>query len=1657
MSNELNPEDLERLKEAILRLTDSVAGAAEKIAKETGVSFSDLNKSVQAGTELQDKSNKAAKTALSTAEALEKSEQEKIKTLKETEEQLTKLTKTFKNTQEQQGKVFKTGAMLNQVFGTTGASTEAFQKQAGRISSALSNANYQLEQLQKQQANGEPVNKDHIKTVQSQIKTLKSQEYSLKFVTEASGLVRNGFGQLGQLLIKQYQIEAQYQGQYMQLMSQGADGFALLGASLNKSVDMTNAASQAMASFAQTAGQAMANMGGKVLPLVGLGLTLLGKASSAAADAAAQLAKQGIAILMAEGTKLIKTYHDMTQSGLIFSNGMGGMIAATAGTKLRLEEMAAVVKDNRDAFADIGMGLSKAATYIGGVSKLLASTTGKFAYADRQLLALGYSYQEQAALAADNASQLANSKGPAAQSEVAQATIEMAKNMALVAEVTGEDAKARKKAAQEEMANAAFQAKLAQLRETDPKKAKAIEDSIRVMDKRSAKIAADMFINNGQAILQSNAVAMSLNSGQAKQMKEWYSSVQDGTASSEKSLEIEKKYSKEKRQGAMAQESVNKAAFLGKGGGVVKEQAESNKDILETTRKEQNTKSVAEAKKEQNTLTEGVKPGGNGDKTTKVLVEAQELGAVAAKTMQEIAINKLPQFLEEMRKAVNAQIAALKAAGIPTSAGDKYSKILEKWLPLILGAVLAWQGVKGIKGFADDMKSMLKGKGKGKEGVAESLQKGAPKAVERVERAGKFDKSQLLDKSGKELKGAALDARMNKLEKAGAGIEKAAENSKGLMGKVTEKFSSSVKGPLGKLVKGTAILGTVLNVGMAVKDVADAQKNYEKAKKAGDKEGMKEARSKQGEAVGSAAGGVAGAALGTLLGGPIGTAIGGFLGAELGGMLGKYAGPYWDMVSSGIGKAYDTVKTGITAFMKKIPEYFHTAMKWITNLPDKIKDGMHNFGQWLKDAIKQLPASLKTVFKSIKDGVMGIFGGIGKIKWGDVFKGIGSTLLTIATSTFKAVLALGTGLFDIFKEVGPVLYDAVKDIGSWIWDGVKDLGLMMLEGLKVVPDMLWKGVKDLGTWAWEGLKDLAPKVWDALKDTGAKLWEGVKDIGKWVWDGVKNIGSKLWDGVKNIGSKLWDGVKDIGTWIWDGVKDIGSKLWKTLKGLAPMIWNGVKDIGKWVWDGVKDIGARIWESIKDIGKWVWDGLKGLAPMVWNALKDTGAKLWDGIKAIPGLWWDAVKGIGEFAWKALKGLAPMVWDGLKDTGAKLWNGVKDIGTWLRESVKDIGKWVWDGVKDIGTWVWNGVKDIGSKLWDGVKDIGSKLWDGVKDIGTWVWEGVKDIGKWVWDGVKDIGSKLWDGVKDIGTWIWNGVKDIGTRLYDTVKNIGSWIWDGIKNSPISRLGEFVMGSLSKLGTWVWEQLGGIATKVWDSLKGIGGWIWDAIKNSPIAKLGTWIFDAIKNSPVGKLGSWIGDMVMAGVGKVKEWMGTFMDWIKEKAQSLIPDWVKSMMGDKPKPAVAAPATQAPAPVPAPATAKPVVGAPASAPAPAATAPAKPSATNASATAKPVAATPAQATPTPVQAGPKSPSPAPTATAPSKSVPPPTATPTEKALTPEEKKDVNATIATHTKYTNDLLTALKNDMGATNRQMIAQLAQLASYASNTADATKKIQKQGA
>jgi hypothetical protein len=50
-----------------------------------------------------------------------------------------------------------------------------------------------------------------------------------------------------------------------------------------------------------------------------------------------------------------------------------------------------------------------------------------------------------------------------------------------------------------------------------------------------------------------------------------------------------------------------------------------------------------------------------------------------------------------------------------------------------------------------------------------------------------------------------------------------------------------------------------------------------------------------------------------------------------------------------------------------------------------------------------------------------------------------------------------------------------------------------------------------------------------------------------------------------------------------------------------------------------------------------------------------------------------------------------------------------------------------------------------------------------------------------------------------------------------------------------------------------------------------------------------------------------------------------------------------------------------------------------------------------------------------------------------------------------VNETIATNTKYTNDLLMALQKTMELSNKAMLQQLAQLTGHAADTSSAAKK------
>jgi len=180
---------------------------------------------------------------------------------------------------------------------------------------------------------------------------------------------------------------------------------------------------------------------------------------------------------------------------------------------------------------------------------------------------------------------------------------------------------------------------------------------------------------------------------------------------------------------------------------------------------------------------------------------------------------------------------------------------------------------------------------------------------------------------------------------------------------------------------------------------------------------------------------------------------------------------------------------------------------------------------------------------------------------------------------------------------------------------------------------------------------------------------------------------------------------------------------------------------------------------------------------------------------------------------------------------------------------------------------------------------------------------------------------------------------------------------------------------------------------------------------------------------------------VGGMKAGLGTLMDSMTEKASAAW-GWIKEKTGLN-TPAQTAPAPTTPAkPAPAPTTPAKPAPAPSTPTTPAQTAPAP------TTPAKPAPAPSTPTTPAQPAAPPGKP---PTAAAPVKSTPQPrvdaVGVPQKKDLTAQEKAAIYETIATNTKYTNDLMQAQQRAMNS----MLQQLAAISGHTNETAVAAKK------
>lgn len=245
-------------------------------------------------------------------------------------------------------------------------------------------------------------------------------------------------------------------GQFTKGLQSDASATELSNTIMNGAVDAATAGVNALGQGVSGVGSILQNSTNRKLQALGSVAGVAGDMIGMAGEAAGKLAKFGIEVLSKEVERTVKAFNDTTTAGALFADGMLGMRTASAAAGLTTDQFANVVKNNSNSLAASGLGVTAGAKAIGNAMKMGGEG------AKRELLNLGYSFEEQAGLYAETAANMRRTAGgKSSDAAVAEQTQKYAENLRLIAAITGEDAKKKTEEARQQNQVLAFQQQLA--------------------------------------------------------------------------------------------------------------------------------------------------------------------------------------------------------------------------------------------------------------------------------------------------------------------------------------------------------------------------------------------------------------------------------------------------------------------------------------------------------------------------------------------------------------------------------------------------------------------------------------------------------------------------------------------------------------------------------------------------------------------------------------------------------------------------------------------------------------------------------------------------------------------------------------------------------------------------------------------------------------------------------------------------------------------------------------------------------------------------------------------------------------------------------------------------------------------------------------------
>ena len=466
----------------------------------------------------------------------------------------------------------------------------------------------------------------------------------------------------------------------IQSYTSGASNLSLAGSTLQAGAGLTSAALSGTGDKISEFGKgAVTSASGKVKAL-GVAAMVAGGALSAAGSAMGIVAQKVLPVLQGELEKFSTAFNTTSSAGALFADGLTGMINAAGDAGLRVDDFAKVIDQNKEAIAQSGLGMAGGAQLIGKVGKTLEASG-----VQKELMNLGFSLQDQAAMTANVAAQMRKTSGQMlSDKEVAPAVAEYAKNLRMIASITGEDVESKTKAAEKANQELALQAQLAKMgiNQAD------FNQAMGQLTEQEQKNLRDRIVL-GEVVNKEGAIAEATNKAMGDKGQALFAALQQGQFNASKVADIITDFGPAVKKDALAlADSIGTAAYA-TGDATMQAVSKGQLDLIN-----QSNLYTAEARAAaEKALAEQAK---TKDPATQNLTEAQLAANKLAIELQNAAKDAMPAYTSALKQSTTIlldMIKQFKAQGF-NAGGD--GKGVMDYATTALEVVGALGGAKGL-------------------------------------------------------------------------------------------------------------------------------------------------------------------------------------------------------------------------------------------------------------------------------------------------------------------------------------------------------------------------------------------------------------------------------------------------------------------------------------------------------------------------------------------------------------------------------------------------------------------------------------------------------------------------------------------------------------------------------------------------------------------------------------------------------------------------------------------------------------------------------------------------------------------------------------------------------------------------------------------------